>query len=298
MGYNPDTDDNSWLDNVLANATPEQLAAGFAFVDLVNDAFEWNQPKEMGGESASYSLIGGDNDDPIPRLAEGNYADFDNPTQVENFLYDVGNPGAAVRNYLRNRGQPINPFNQGWNRLLNTFAAGLLPQYYAGLVNGGETDFDYAGRNFRNFIHQRWTGSMAPPSYSDARTIMGQLNQLIRQARSGLDLVGTINAERAQQGLPPLDLTKKDDRNALEAAMQEKGGVGMGVLPLSVAMQMSTPDEQAAMLLAAYLPSLGPTLSEGLNKALQIQLRDWNDYYQYVDPMKNFLDLITGSWGI
>lgn len=213
--------------------------------------------------------------------------------------YDPSNPAGAVRNYLQSQGRTWDPFNQAYNKMLDQFGAGLLPQFLAQEV--GKSDTASMNQDFGNFIGGRYNGSIAAPTVQGATQNLGVLNSALRQAMEvARGPLAAMNQERVAAGQPPIDLSTPAGRAALQAYMAAHGGSGMGTIPMSIAGMMTDPQTQAAMYLSSYLPALGPALSQGLGKIVGAQQQNWDNYQGPIQGAqgRSFLDYLTGSMGL
>lgn len=196
----------------------------------------------------------------------------------------VDDPGAATRNYLRSIGQLGNPFNQSWQRAINTFSAGL-PAHYASYAYGGGVDPSKSfNEGFGQFIQERANGTRGPMGMGQAATSLAELSRGLQT------LAGSM-----PQGH---DMSTPEGRAAAIAAMQASGGMGgLNVGQVGILGQFLTPQDQAALFLSAYLPMLGPGLASGLQKVMAPRQQAWDDYLGAVQgpTNKSFLDMLLGS---
>lgn len=217
----------------------------------------------------------------------------------DGWQYPINDPGAAVRNYLRSQGKQWNPFG-AYQRMLDQFSSGLLPQFLAQqATKTGDTSS--MSREFGDFIGGRYSGAIAAPTLNQSTAHLGQLNSLQQQILQVVNgPLALLNNERAAAGLPPVNISTEEGRAALMAFAQKRGGMGLNINQLAVGGMMNDPQTQMALYLAAYLPALGPAMSQGLGKIVGTQKGLYDDYLGPIVESKNrsFLDFLTGSMNL
>lgn len=214
--------------------------------------------------------------------------------------YPVNNPGAAVRNYLASQGRSGNFFNEAWQGAIDDFSSGLLPQFFSQMIESGANDQTMQSR-FGDFIGGRATGSIAAPTMAQSGQHLGNINALLQQVNAIMQgPLAKVNAERMARGLPAYNMSVPADRQAFMAEVGGMGGMGIDPMRASIAGMMPTSQDQAAMYLSAYLPSLGPALSSGLGRIVQGQQRNFGDSLGRLlgSQNKSFMDYLTGSLGL
>ena len=203
----------------------------------------------------------------------------------------ISDPGAAVRNTMRQMGIQSNPFNQSWQNLITNLTAGILPQFFTKTLQEGQGggDLGYLEKNFGDFINARLSGNYAAPTMGQSQQNLGSLNSTLR---------AVTDAVMGMDG--KYDMSTPKGRALALSALQSRGGSG-GVNPLqmAIASQMLSPDDQAAMFLGSYLPGIGPGLTRGLAKVIAPQQQVWEDYQAALSGQtnKSFLDMLIGSFG-
>ena len=157
-----------------------------------------------------------------------------------------------------------NPFNQSWQRSINQFAGGLLPQFASFALGGGTDQNRTMEEEFSNFIGSRMSGQRGGMSMPEAGQELGKLEELIR------------GISQAVGGVQGADLSTPEGRAAAIAQLQGQGTYNP--MQLGIAGQFLTPESQAALYLGSYLPSLGPALTSSLGKTIAPMRQAWDDY--------------------
>ena len=200
----------------------------------------------------------------------------------------IDDPGRATRNYLRSQGNLGNPFNQAYQRSIDTFAGGLSP-HYANYALGGGTDPNRTmEENFSNFIGSRMSGARGGMNMGEAGAGLTNMSSLLQRVAQGMS------------GVQGADLSTPEGR---AAAMAQLGAQGQfSPMQLGFAGQYLTPESQAAMFLSSYLPALGPALTASLRKVIAPQQQQWEDQLAQIvggsggqTQFMSFLDRLLGN---
>ena len=207
----------------------------------------------------------------------------------------MSDPLAAVRNVLKGMGITVNPYNPFWQRGLQSYSAGMLPQFMANVLRGGADNSVGSGGEgaleaaFGDFIKSNAQGGYQQPTAGQTATNLGEINAGLRKW-----------TDFATQG--GYDISTPE---GMARATQDAGGGGtlggFNINQLGVLSQLLNPQAQQDLFMGSYLPVLGPQWGAGVQRALQPIM----DNYEYGiaptfgsgDPF-SFLDVLLGSLGI
>lgn len=179
--------------------------------------------------------------------------------------YPTDDPGAAVRNYLRERGMLPNPYSQGWTRILNSFIGSIYPQFLSSL--GADTQ--NIPSDFGNFIGGRWSGEI--PAWNIPQATAG-LRGLNERALGAQSRIGSYGQSLGMNIQTPADLEA-----ARLKATEQPGLAGLSPVEIMLAGIFANPETQLRLLGGAYTPGMGPALTKSYLQGLSPAHQAWED---------------------
>lgn len=178
---------------------------------------------------------------------------------------DITDPGMALRLALAQRmGGPVfNPFNPSGERMKDRLAAGLPAQYLTGLLGGQE-------QSFSDFINSFLSGETQPWSMGQATTGLQSLDDVMHRVTQQMSGLGDLSSpEGRQQALGRfLKGTNAAGEPTVAPSMIESAVAGYAG---------GDPQNLQRMMLGAFMPSLGPSLTTGLGRVWGPQTELWEN---------------------
>lgn len=188
----------------------------------------------------------------------------------QGWQYPLGDPQAALRNWMREHGGIGDPFNQKYQGMINSTAQQAFAQYLSALANGRGASTTSLQGDFGDYLGNFMGGGVPTPTIGQAGQQATQVADMLYNLKQKVQGIVTANGGQMPQ-------------NAAQwtQQLQQMGQAGqLSQIDMALAGYMSDPRNQAQFMQDITSRQLGPTMSAGLATARAPMLQNWSDYQE------------------